>query len=556
MLALAITSGSAFAQALPDLDQQQRQDYNLRQQELQRIAPPSGGVQLPGSPPAAPQGGTCVPVTKIEVDGANHLPAAQLQAKLAPFLGNCLGLADIDKVIDAVNGLYIANGLVTSRAYLPEQNLGGGVLRVIVVEGELERFEFQGKNADEHEEAAFPGLAGHVLNLRDLEQGLEQMNRLGSWNATMRVAPGDKPGSSIVIIEAPRAPWLYGRLWADNNGTPQTGRWTGHLSATLDDPLGLLDSWSGEYDHNVFPVPGTRSANYAMASVSIPHGYWTVFGSYNYTDYRYPQIGQSAVFDLTGHTQRWNFGLDRVLLRDQDSKTSLEIGYQLEQVGSNFDKIKLLTGSESLASLSARLSYTRQIWGGSWYTTIGLQEGLPGEGTADTLPVTSSYVPHAVYLKPSLDINAYQPFRLLGLSLQWQPALHAEYSDATEYATDRLQIGGLYTVRGFLESSFAGDRGVYLHNDIVWNLPVETLPRGLTSETALYAGVDAGWAEDDSVEAGTSSRLIRAALTGAALGIRNTTGPFFADVAATHALTTGPLPPEGWIFTLQAGVKF
>jgi len=553
---VASGAGVARAQIAPDLDQLQRQNFQQRQQELQRIAPPGASVQLRGGQPGIPTGGTCERITRIEVNGADHLDPAALHTALAPFVNKCLGLSDINDVINAINALYIAHGYVTSRAFLPEQNLSGGTLKIIVVEGLLEKFQFAGKAADEHQEAAFPGLAGHVLNLRDLEQGLEQMNRLSSWNATMHVAPGDTPGSSIVIIEAPPAPWASGRLYADNDGTEETGRWTGHVSADFDDPLGLLDDWGGEYDHNIFPVPGTRASSYASANMSVPHGYWTFYASFDYSNYHYPVPGLNAVFDLDGYSQRSTLGLDRVLARDQVSKTSLEFGYQLERTGAALDHVSLATGSDNLASVSARLSYTRQIWGGAWYTTLGLQWGLPSEGTSDTLAVTAPYVPHAVYLKPSLDINAFQPFKLGHQSVEWQPSLHAEYADQTEYGSDRLQIGGTYTVRGFLNSTFAGDYGVYVHNDIVWTLPPVHLPHGVAAQTKPYLGLDAGWAAADAVQAGTAPAFVRAVLVGAAIGVRNTTGPFYIDAAATHALTNGPLPPEGWIFTVQAGVTF
>lgn len=537
------------------LSQQQRQEYDLRQQELQRIAPPSAGAQL-NMPQAHPQGvGVCMQIGKIEVDGADHLAPSEIQTALKPFLHTCMGLAGINKVVDALNALYVAHGDVTSRAYIPPQDLSGGTLKIVAAEGRLQSFTFQGQAPSDHEEGAFPGLEGKVLNLRDLEQGIEQMNRLPGWNATMHVAPGSAPGSSVVIVTTPPVPLLSGRAWVDNDGTDQTGRWDGHISATLADPLGLLDMYSAEYDRNVFPAGDGRSSNYASLNASIPHGYWTLFGDVNYSDYSYPVAGLIGVVRLTGWTQRLDVGLDRVLERGQTDKTSLELLYTHEQVNSSLDDVTLATGSEALASVAARLSYSRRLLGGAWYGTLGLQWGLPpGEGTAELLEVTAPFVPHAAYLKPSLDINGYQP--LYGHSLIWEPSLHAEYADVHEYPTDELQIGGLYTVRGFLLNTLSGDRGFYLHNDLVWTLPKQLLPDGFELTNALYAGLDAGWTEVDAAQSGTSPQLVGGMLSGAALGLRSTLGPVYADVSESHALENGPLPPEGWIFTAQAGVNF
>lgn len=548
----------AYAQqSLPDLSQQQLQQYQQRQRELGRIAPPNNTIIEGTQQPAAPETGVCIAINKIEVDGADHLSPAKIQSAMRPYIGRCLGLSGIQEVINAINELYVKNGDITSRAYLPQQDLSGGSLKIIVVEGKLEAFKFDGQKPSWHQMAAFPGLEGKILNLRDLEQGLEQMNRLPGWNATMQVTPGSKQGQSVVVITAPSAPILTGRAWVDNNGSQQTGRWDGNISANLADPLGLLGLYSFEYNRNVFPATTDRESNYLTASFSIPHGYWTFFGDFNYSNYRYNVFDVVGNIKLSGWTQQVDVGIDRVLQRGQTDKTTLEFRYTHKQINSSLDNITLETGSEALSSVASRLSYSRNIWGGAWYTTLGLQWGLPpGEGTAETLPVTADYVPHAAYVKPTIDINGYQPITINGQHLIWEPSLHAEYANVREYATDELQLGGLYTVRGFLQNTLSGDRGFYFHNDLIWSLPKLDLPGPWPMENAVYAGLDTGWTEVDAASPGTPAALFGGFLTGTAFGLRSSLGPFYSDVSAAHALETGPLPPEGWIISAQIGVNF
>ncbi|MGO8535994.1 POTRA domain-containing protein, partial [Rhizobium ruizarguesonis] len=47
----------------------------------------------------------------------------------------------------------------------------------------------------------FPGLIGRVVNIRDIEQGLDQMNRLQANDAKSAMLPGPKDGTSILNIE-------------------------------------------------------------------------------------------------------------------------------------------------------------------------------------------------------------------------------------------------------------------------------------------------------------------------------------------------------------------
>jgi hemolysin activation/secretion protein len=549
----------ARAQPVPAIvdPNQQQQNYNDRQRELQRIAPPEGGVLLRKPVTNIPNGGNCVTVAHIRLEGADHLSESDISATLAGFAGKCMTLADINRAIDAVNAAYIARGYVTSRGYLPPQDLSKGTLRIVAVEGTVSGIEFKGQPDDHHALGAFPGVTGEVLNLRDIEQGLEQMNRLPSWDAKMHVAPGAKTGTSVIIVDAPANGIFHGSAWLDNNDPDPTGRLTGHVLASADDPLGLLDQWGVEYDHSLLPHNNARQSSYANANFSLPFGYWTWTSAYSYSDYKEPVVGLTDTFKSSGHTQRWTFGLDRVLFRDQETKTTLSLGYELKQVDSYLDDVRLATQSEDLAAASVRLSHTRRIWGGAWYFTLGMQFGLPGMGTANTVPHPDAEGPHAQYVRPSLDIDGYQPVTLFGRELEWHPSLHAEYASATLYATQRLQLGGLYTVRGFLNNQVFGDHGAYWRNDLTWKLPPVDLGLwGLSSKNELYLALDAGWAEVNASAPQTARTQIRGVISGGGIGWRTASGPAFADVSVTHAIDTGPLAPEGWIVLFKSGVKF
>ncbi|MDV0916573.1 POTRA domain-containing protein, partial [Enterobacter asburiae] len=70
-------------------------------------------------------------------------------------------------------------GYITSRAFLTEQDLSGGQLNIVVLEGRLEAIRLEGETP-RMLKMAFPGRVGGILNLRDIEQGMEQINRLRS----------------------------------------------------------------------------------------------------------------------------------------------------------------------------------------------------------------------------------------------------------------------------------------------------------------------------------------------------------------------------------------
>lgn len=164
--------------------------------------------ELPGKEakpvvPAAPVDSRCFPIKDIELKGADSLSATDRVRLLKPYIGQCLGVTQLNGLLKVITDYYIDKGMVTSRAYLPQQDLSSGHLSVLVVEGKLEGMKgAQGSNLSERELAmAFPGKVGEQLNLREIEQLVDQLNRLPSKQAQMELAPGSEVGGSEVLVK-------------------------------------------------------------------------------------------------------------------------------------------------------------------------------------------------------------------------------------------------------------------------------------------------------------------------------------------------------------------
>lgn len=85
---------------------------------------------------------------------------------------------------------YIKGGYITSRAFVNPNPPEEGVLEILVIEGTVEKIIINDGKAKGQEFTAFPGLTGGPLNLRDIDQGLDQLNRLPSNNTVMQIEPG------------------------------------------------------------------------------------------------------------------------------------------------------------------------------------------------------------------------------------------------------------------------------------------------------------------------------------------------------------------------------
>lgn len=119
--------------------QQQLLDENQRQRDaLERSAP----LTITPSPEtSAGTEGPCFTVSRIVVSGATRLASAETDRLVAPWVNQCLNITGLTAVTNAVTDGYIRRGYITSRAFLTEQDLSGGVLHITVMEGRLQALE-------------------------------------------------------------------------------------------------------------------------------------------------------------------------------------------------------------------------------------------------------------------------------------------------------------------------------------------------------------------------------------------------------------------------------
>ena len=197
LTASALLTTSSFTCAAPtpgeqDLlrDRQQRllEEQQRRLEELKTLP----GKQAEPQTSSAPADSRCFPIDTIELKGADALTESERARLQAPYLKQCLGVARLNELLKAITNLYLEKGLVTSRAYLPQQDLSKGQLQVLVIEGKLENLKpgaDSGLN-DRQLSMAFPGEQGARLNLREIEQMVDQLNRLPSNQAQMELTPG------------------------------------------------------------------------------------------------------------------------------------------------------------------------------------------------------------------------------------------------------------------------------------------------------------------------------------------------------------------------------
>ncbi|SHE59333.1 hemolysin activation/secretion protein [Modicisalibacter ilicicola DSM 19980] len=529
VLAADMPSGTTESPATRNFirEDQQRllEEQQQKLQELERL--PGERMELP-SVPTSPEA-QCFPVDDIALEGVTLLDDKTWQQLVSPFIDRCLTVSDLNELLRTITQAYIDRGYITTRAYLPQQDLSRKTLRVAVIEGKVEAIESQGDSPTPRElSMASPAEAGDALNLRDLEQLIDQLNRLPSYQATMELVPGNTPGGSRVqIANARQKPWRV-TLGHNNGGSDGTGEQQQSAGLEWDSPLGLADRFMAQLGHDASTEPGHGSGN-GYLDYSLPYGYWSFSYSYTQSDYRSLAEASGFTFALEGKSERHRLQAERLLARDSVSKTSASVGISRLSTRNYIDGARIEVSSQRLSELDIGLNHGRRVGNAFFNIDAGWQKGLTvfgAQSDSEDMPGT----PKAQYKKTTLTLSYLQPFSLFQQQLSFSSLINGQWSTDVLYSPQRLSLGGQSSVRGFKEQSLSGDSGGYWRNQVTWQRPLDVA-------RPVFNNVEASLAYDVGViHQGRYNPELSGRLSGYAVGFGLRGEHLAANISFAHSL--------------------
>ncbi|WLH52177.1 ShlB/FhaC/HecB family hemolysin secretion/activation protein [Pseudomonas tolaasii] len=498
-LLVCLSQNSAVAAPTPgdqDLirDRQNRllEEQQRRLEELKDLP----GKEAKPQAPATPADTRCFPIKDIQLQGADSLPAPDRERLLKPYVGQCLGVSQLNDLLKTLTDYYIAKGRVTSRAYLPQQDLSTGHLQVLVVEGKLEALKSaEGSSVTDRELGmAFPGKVGEALNLREVEQLVDQLNRLPSKQAQMELTPGSQIGGSDVVVKnTPQKPWRAS-LSRNNDGQKSTGEQQWGAGLEWDSPLGLADQLVLRGGHDGVSDHQKTSKN-SMLYYNVPWGWWNFSYTYSESDYRALGYADTFKFKQSGDNQNHQFRAERVVHRDDVSKTSINAGVAHLRTNNYINDERLGVSSQRLSELQLGVNHGRRIGNSFVNLDLGMQNGIGAFDAQanDERDKNGNRQPSARYRKYTATVSYLQPFTLWGESFSFSSLATGQHSEDILFSPQRMSLGGSASVRGFKDQQLTGDSGGYWRNDVRWARPVTwAWMRPAFAEYGASVGYDQG----------------------------------------------------------------
>ncbi|SEJ75057.1 hemolysin activation/secretion protein [Propionispira arboris] len=471
---------------------QQKKDVFLEQEQIK-----DNDNRLPAEAPSF-----LIHTLMLEGDRDGQFP--WLQDMLNKYKNQQIGKEGINLIVKRLTNELINRGYVTTRVAIPEQDLSNGTLQLVLVPGIISQIRFDKVQHSGNWENAFPTRPGNILNLRDLEQGLEQLKRVPSQDADFKLIPGKRMGESDVVIQMKESRPNRYVLSLDDSGSKATGKLQSSISMAFDNPFNANDLFNVSFNKDADRSENLRGTDDYSLYYSFPSGNWTFTLLTQHHNYHQTiaAINQNLLYSGDSYTNE--FKIAKLIHRDQTSKTHIEFSLIKKQSRNYAEGTEIDVQHKD--TTAAELAITRRQYFGKkvldW--RLAYKRGLPWLGAQTDAAAADS--PTTRYNLWTAEVDYTTPVMLGKVEGKYSVVLQVQDTNSRLYAVDYFSIGNRYTVRGFDgEQTLAAEQGYFLRNEL-------SVPIG---KQEVYVGLDYG-----EVHGPDSASFSGKALAGTTIGLR------------------------------------
>lgn len=511
-----------------DRDTQRERNLRLDAERVGTVVSEPALIDVPSD-----KNGTFFYIKQIQLDGVPK--ELSFLSKIArKHEQKHVTVSDITNIRNAFQRKLLDKGYVTSQVYIPEQNLNAGTLQFMVMPGRVEDIRYSASSAHGPWRTAFSVRPGDILNIRDVEQGLEQMKRVSSQSVTMKLLPGTAVGTSIIELSIKQDKPVHGSISFDNSGLESTGVYQGSFTTSFDQVFRANDTFTMSLSGDLSGSGSIKGTRAASLNYVIPHGKDTF--SLSFSKSRYHQTIQSNPYDFTysGKSTTMKAKWNHVWSRTQREKRAFDISISTRHNHRFINDMEMPVQALRTTSMEFGVSNRKYIGNATLYSRLGFQWGI---GALGAQPEHKASVamggPTSRYHMWLVDVDYRKPFIMGHRPASFTSSFHGQWVQGGKrvYSVDTINIGNRYSIYGFDgEYTLMGDSGWYVRNEVS-----SVIPR---LNTEVYLGLDVGAVYGKSTES-----LVGKTIAGTALGVR---GNYSSGLLFDAFVSTPLYKPQGY----------
>lgn len=399
-------------------------------------------------------------IRRFAVEGASLITREEIEAAVAPYRGASRGFADVQRALEAIERAYAGKGYNAVQVMLPEQEVARGEVRLRVIEARVGTMVIEGNSffGESNIRASLPALTpGTAPNIHRVAENLRLANENPAKHTSVLLRSGAAEGVVDTLVRVSDEPPFRYRMTLDNTGTPQTG---------------LLRAGLGFQHANVWNLDHVLSMQYVTAPYAAGHpSRLSVLPDRNVAiigaGYRIPIYRWGDSVDITAGYSNVATGAAQDLFQVSGAGTVLGVKYNhtlprwgdLEhRLGLAWDR-RAFRGDDAVTVRPVGIQYAGAYRRASQETSysVGLHRNLPGGNDGGPSAFESS----RLGARPGYRVWRYRISHNRSFGNDWQLriAFNGQATRDRVVAGEQFGIGGIDSVRGFLEREVLGDQG-------------------------------------------------------------------------------------------------
>lgn len=381
-----------------------------------------------------------------------------------------LTIGEIEEIADAITTYYRSHGFFLAKAFVPKQDVRGGIVGLTVLEGVLGKVTVASNDLYDSDflVGLFDDLKNKPVIYENIEQKLYLINDYPGLKVSGYFNPGDQIGDTHLNLNILKEASSNSLFRLDNHGSEFTGQNRLYFQHQFNTPVGYGD----QLTIGVMQTSTPDNTTYTSFSYRIP-----VLNEKNYVYYSIsnnqfvidPTQGNIITGQgLNGTTEVSKLSYEYILRRTRKNSKNIRLDLQKSISDVNND-ISNLDRYNSIDAFIASYYYDKlsetgkSLNNGKILVTIGDSlEILPN--TSDTNEgITKINFSHT-YLKFSHIPFTSQPVRyIVKANTQW--------TDERLPSIEQVPLGGPDHVRAFIVTDYSADISLHIGMEMHFNYP-------------------------------------------------------------------------------------
>ncbi len=389
-------------------------------------------------------------------------------------------IEQLDAIALSVTEFYREKGLILATAFVPEQQVEDGIIRLSVLEGRLGNVTVS-NNAIFDESvinAAFSNEIGEPVTEERIESALRRINDLPGVRVRGSFSPGQNVGETSLNLGVLDEKAWNSNVLMDNHGSDTTGEirlfaTTEWLNIRQKGHRLLIGALRSE---------GPDSSLYGLAEYELPitedgRGRVRATISTNTFSVGATQGTTGGLPEIIGETDNYGVLGTYQFVRSRTLNINAQTAYTYKDVLFEVGDLASLSTDQQIETFSVSAEYTR-LWDDQqllFSGRLGFDQGhiIQGEVQDQSTDFT----------KTILNLNVLKRFSVYNWLTKndsffnFVVKVNSQYSPKFLSSVEQFSMGGPSAVRAFSVSDISVDSGAYMGMELFFDLPIDPISR-------------------------------------------------------------------------------